>query len=227
MVAALSSIRTPVILDGISWETYLSLLRDYESRPGTHLTFDGGLLEIMPPLPEHEFFSETLRDLVVAATRALGIEVHSLRSATWKREDLQQGAEGDNSFYIQNETIVRGRKDIRLPEDPPPDLVIETDNTNSSLDKLGIYAALGVPEVWRYENGILTIYYLADNTYKSTDRSLALPILTVEDIQNIVIEREGNGQNAFLRALEDWLNERVARMGGEEKRQTGLETEQS
>lgn len=61
---------TPVILDGIRWETYLSLLQDYESRPGTHLSFDRGLLEIVPPLPEHEFFSETLRDLVVATYHA-------------------------------------------------------------------------------------------------------------------------------------------------------------
>lgn len=100
MVVVPSPLRKPVVLAEISWGTYPSLLQDYENRPGTRLTFDRETLAIIPPLPEHEFLSETPRDVVVAATRALGIEVHSLRSSTWKREDLQRGAEGDNSFYI-------------------------------------------------------------------------------------------------------------------------------
>jgi Uma2 family endonuclease len=36
---------------------------------------------------------------------------------------------------------------------PPPDLVVEADLTSSSLDKLTIYASLGVAEVWRYAGG--------------------------------------------------------------------------
>ena len=78
VVVSSANFNTPVLLEGISWRTYESLLEDYESKPGMRLTYDRGLLEIMPPLPEHEFYSKTLSDLVDATTRALGIETHSL-----------------------------------------------------------------------------------------------------------------------------------------------------
>jgi Uma2 family endonuclease len=32
----------------------------------------------------------------------------------------------------------------------PPDLAIEVDVSRSSIDKLAICAAIGIPEVWRY-----------------------------------------------------------------------------
>jgi hypothetical protein len=62
-----------------------------------------------------------------------------------------------------------------LTVDPPPDLVIEVDITRSSLDKLPIYAALGVPEVWRYTDGAVEIRCLTADTYLVSDASRVLP----------------------------------------------------
>ena len=87
-------------------------------------------------------------------TEELGIEIASLGSCTWSREDLQKGLEPDECYYIQNEAVVRGKETITLSVDPPPDLAIEVDSTSSSLDRMGIYAALGMcgggylPESW-------------------------------------------------------------------------------
>ena len=51
---------------------------------------------------------------------------------------------------------VRGLKRIDLRRDPPPDLVIEVDVTHSSVPRMPIYAALGVPEVWRLAEGAVS-----------------------------------------------------------------------
>ena len=210
-------------LGGISWQTYESLLEDYESKPGTRLTYNRGWLEIVTPLQsEHEFYKETLKYIVDTATRALQIEVHSLGSTTWKREDLERGAEADECFYIQNEALVRGRKDIRLPDDPPPDLVIEVDNTNSSLKKLEIYAALGIAEVWVLSGESLSISQLVDGNYEAVSASVALPILPVEDIEYLLSQREGMGRNAFLDALELWMQQHIEQTQGAEREQSQL-----
>ncbi|MBO1346131.1 MAG: Uma2 family endonuclease [Hormoscilla sp. GUM202] len=62
-------------------------------------------------------------------------------------------AEPDSGFYIQNEPLMRNKKELDLTKDPPPDLVLEVDYT-SSVDRQIIYAALGVPELWRYEEQV-------------------------------------------------------------------------
>jgi len=54
MTAVLTSPRNQVVLQGVSWATYQSLIRDLEAAPGKRLTYDQGTLEIMVPLPPHE-----------------------------------------------------------------------------------------------------------------------------------------------------------------------------
>jgi len=76
-------------------------------------------------------------------------------STTFGREDVSGGFEPDQSFYFsENAGRVRGKKRIDLnADDPPPDVVVEVDVTSPSLDKLPVYARLGVREVWRYADG--------------------------------------------------------------------------
>lgn len=76
---------------------------------------------------------------------------------TLEREDLTRAVEPDSCFHIQNESIVRG-KNIDLQTDPPPDLVLESDYTSSSLNKFTIYASLGVSELWRYRSKSIEVY---------------------------------------------------------------------
>ena len=51
---------------------------------------------------------------------------------------------------------MRARDEIDLTVDPAPDLVIEVDLTPFSLNKLLIFAALGVNEIWWYDGRQLT-----------------------------------------------------------------------
>ena len=136
-----------VLLRNISWQTYQALLKDVEEQPGIRMTYDRGLLEIMTPLDPHESYKKLLGRFVEALTEELNVEIRSLGSRTCNREDLARGLEPDQCYYIQNEQVVWDKDQIDFHQDPPPDLVIEIDITSSSINRLELYADLGVPEV--------------------------------------------------------------------------------
>ncbi|MCC3468877.1 MAG: Uma2 family endonuclease [Microcoleus sp. PH2017_06_SFM_O_A] len=143
-----------VVLKGVSWQTFQALLADVGDDRAWRIAYDNGVLEIRMPYQEHEMPTGMLESFIEALADELEIEVMKLRSLLLKREDLSRAIEPDTCFYIQNEALVRSR-DIDLETDPPPDLAVESDYTNSSLNKFAIYAALGVPEIWRYRRQTL------------------------------------------------------------------------
>jgi Uma2 family endonuclease len=149
--SALSEQPTPrIVMDGVSWQTYKSLMSEVGDNRSWRITYDRGNLEIRMPLLEHEVPKGLLESFVEAIADELEIEVLKAGSLTLEREDLTKAAEPDSCFYIQNESQVRGREAINLAIDPPPDLVIESDYTSPSINKLALYSALGVAELWRY-----------------------------------------------------------------------------
>lgn len=209
MTAALIQSSDRVLLRNISWQTYQSLLKDFEQQPGMRLTYDRGLLEIMMPLAPHETSKKLLGRLVETLTEELEIEIRSLGSLTCDREDLARGLEPDQCYYIQNEAAVRNRERIDLTQDPPPDLAIEVDITSSSIDQLAIYAALGVPEVWRYDGQTLTMYHLEAGVYECHDRSLSLPQLTASKVMQLLALSQTMGETSLVRQFRQWVRTRL------------------
>ncbi|NEO55879.1 MAG: Uma2 family endonuclease [Okeania sp. SIO3B5] len=193
------------LLTGIRWETYQALLLDLAENPGKKLTYDQGALEIMTPLPEHEINKGFLGRLVQTTTEVLGLEISSLGSTTLSRKDLQKGVEPDECYYITNEELVRGKINFDFNRDPPPDLAIEIDITRSSLDRLTIYAALGIREIWRFDGANLFIYCLENGSYQEQEKSKVLPILSKSVILNFLIRRGEKGENALLNEFRLWL----------------------
>jgi Uma2 family endonuclease len=193
------------LLTGVRWETYQALLFDLAENPSKRLTYDRGTLEIMTPLPEHEINKGFLGRLVQTTTEVLGLEVLSLCSTTLSREDLQKGIEPDECYYITNEALVRNKIDFDFNVDPVPDLAIEVDITSSSLNRLGIYAALGVGEVWRFNGENLSIYCLEEGDYKEREGSKILPVLSKSMILEFLRKRGEVGENALLREFRQRL----------------------
>lgn len=198
-----------VLLKDISWQTYQSLVKDFEQQPGIRLTYDRGLLEIRMPLDPHETYKKLLGRFVEAVTEELGIEIRSLGSRTCDREDLARGLEPDQCYYIQNEQAVWNKEQINLSEDPPPDLAIEIDMTSSSINRLEIYAYLGVPEVWRYQVQLLTIYCLENQQYQACDRSIAFPFLTAGALKRFLDLKKTTKENALIRLFREWVREQL------------------
>jgi len=196
---------TRTILQGVRWPTYQALVQDLAETAGKRLAYDQGTLEIMTPLPEHEVNKRLLGRMVETATEVLGLEIYSLGSVTWSREDLQRGIEPDECYYITQEATMRGRLSFDLSVDPAPDLALEIDITSSSLNRLGIYALLGVKEVWRFDGQDLLIYVLCNGDYEVQEQSQVLPVLKKSDLLGFLSKRGEVAENALLREFRELL----------------------
>lgn len=164
-----------VILHGVSWQTFQQLLADRGERCGVLLAYDRGTVELRMPSQEHEWIKTTLTQVVEAIAFARDLHYRSLGSTTFSREDLERGFEPDACFYLDHADAVSPERPLDLTVEPPPDLVIEVDISRSSLDKLPIYAALGVPEIWRYTDGAMELQCLTEGAYRVVDTSQVLP----------------------------------------------------
>ncbi|MBO0350798.1 Uma2 family endonuclease [Phormidium pseudopriestleyi FRX01] len=198
-----------VLLQNISWKTYERLLNEMGDHRNTRLNYDRGLLEIMTPLFEHENPKRILEKFVDALADVLNIEILSAGSTTLNRPDLARGSEPDSGFYIQNEQQVKGKRTINLKTDPPPDLVIEVDVTSSSIDREGIYAAMGVPEIWRCDRGLLKFLQLRSGNYIETEHSLAFPLLPVTEVAKFLEQSQTVGETTLLKAFRAWVREQI------------------
>jgi Uma2 family endonuclease len=201
---ALGAPEQRVVLQGVSWATYERLLHDLNDSSSPRLTFDRGVLEVMKPSAKHEESNRTIALLVEVLAEELGIDIRNLGSTTFRREDLEQGFEPDSCFYVQNEAWMRGKKEINLAVDLPPDLIVEVDITSPSLPKLPLYVRIGVPEVWRYDGERLTVYRLAGADYEIAEASGVLPGVTGRDLTCFLGESRTQRRTLWLRGVREW-----------------------
>jgi Uma2 family endonuclease len=198
----------------VDWKQYSKLLTVFEGQPGHRLAYDHGELEIMSPLFVHDRDNRFLARLVTILTEELHLPLVDGGSTTMKRALLQRGIEADTCFWIANAHRMQGHQRLDLRRDPPPDLAIEVDVTSSSLDRLGIYAALKVPELWQLEGDELTFYALGDNNnYDIAAQSQSFPGLTPFDLMRFVkrARRHPTDQNPVARAFRTWVRQHMAK----------------
>ena len=160
----------------------------------------------MSPSSEHEWLGRLIGRMIETYTEELGIPIRSGGSTTLKSELKQQGLEPDECYYVANESAVRGLDEIDLDVNPPPDLAIEIDISSSSLDKLSIYAALGVPEVWMCDGAHLRIYRLqGDGNYAPQDLSPTFPALPPETILDFLARRNNTDETSWIKSFREWV----------------------
>lgn len=210
MTAVSSPAEQRVVLENISWATYLRILEDADNRRG-RIAYDRGILEIMSPSKLHETIKKLIGRMIEAFTEELNIEIASVSSATFKRADLQRGFEADECYYIQNAAAIRGRDEIDLAVDPPPDLAIEIDISRSAMDKFGIFGALGVPEVWRYDGRTILVYLRQESgDYAQVEQSAALPQLPISEVARFLEQRGSLGETQLIRSFRSRARDRFA-----------------
>jgi Uma2 family endonuclease len=203
-----------LILDGISWDDYEQLLEDFQDRPGVRITYNQGRLEIVTTSSEHEQYKDFVLRLVQVLCEESDLELQSYGGTTWKRKRDLKGTEPDTCFYIANARQVIGKRVIDLLVDPPPDVVVEIDKSNQSLNKFPIYAAFGVPEIWRFDlkHRDVRIYQLSEiKSYVESYSSRFFPILTSGVLVDFTERSRSDGQMAALSTFRRWLKERGAR----------------
>ncbi|MDX2240799.1 MAG: Uma2 family endonuclease [Leptolyngbyaceae cyanobacterium bins.302] len=193
-----------VLLREISWQAFEAILEELGDRRGSRIAHENGTLEIWMPLPEHGFDKEIISDLLKALLEELDIEFITLGSTTFKNKQLGVGLEPDQCFYIQNEALIRGKKRLDLTVDPSPDLALESDPTSRTHSTL--YQALGIPELWRFEQGQLQINVLQNGEYLEIAESPTFPGFPLKAMLLKSLEQSRTvGRNTAMKSFRRWV----------------------
>ena len=209
MSTVLSPPEARVILHNISWSLYEQLLAEHEDKSSPRFVYDRGELEITVPSYEHEELNRLINDFIVVIAMEWNIEYCNAGSTTFKREDLERGFEPDSCFYVQRAGQIAGKKRLDLTVDPPPDLVLEVDITHPALDKLSIFAVVGVPEVWRYDGERVRILALVGDSYVEREQSLAFPALRSAHLVDLLAASQQMPRTAWLRHVRAWAQTQI------------------
>jgi Uma2 family endonuclease len=204
-----------LLLHNISWDTYVTIGEALAERP-IRLTYDRGNLEIMTTSHEHERYKKIFGLLISVLAEELSVAISGFGSATYQKKDIERGLEPDECYYTTHWAQMRGVHRIDLDRDPPPDLVIEVDVTRSSIDRMGIYASLGVSELWRFDGRELYAYKLAaKREYHQTDRSPTFPAIPLKELVRFLHEGEETDDITLIRTFRAWVRDQL-----EKSRQT-------
>lgn len=167
-----------------TWELYLQLDSARGDKAKPRYTFIDGRLTIVSPGFAHESWRLRLVGLVDDLPIGLRQRYFPSGSVTLKGvEPSRRGTESDVNYYLTNIEKVKGKKRIRMGEDPASDLAIEVVVSHPVDDALEVLAGFGVREVWVVEDERLTFLVLRpDGLYEESAVSRCLPVLTSADL---------------------------------------------
>ncbi|WP_413175833.1 Uma2 family endonuclease [Anabaena azotica] len=189
-----------VTIPDVSWDEFEAILKELGEKRNSRIAYSQGNLEIMVPLPEHEIPRDLISDIVKILLKAKGIKYQPFGSTTYKKQGTA-GVEPDACFYIKNYQQMIGKRRLQ-PDDPPPDLAIETDVTSKTT--LDAYEAIGVPELWIFDSGKLSIYLLQVGKYIKSEKSQYFEDVDIIKIIPDTVER--SWQVGSFQALEEFTN---------------------
>ncbi len=198
-------------LGGMSWDFYLRCCDELEGSR-TRVTYNEGKLEFMVTHSPHEFYKTMLAKLVEMMLFQQRRPVRSGGSLTIRRADLEKGFEPDECWWIEHEPELRGKSDIDFSVDPAPDLAVEIEITSSLANRVGIYAAIGVPEIWRFDGKTLRFYSLqSDRTYADQPTSASFAGLRPADLVSYLDLFDQRDETQRLHAFVQWFQEARSR----------------
>lgn len=203
----LLSLKHPMTLFGVGWETYEEISEELGESSPFHVTFDNGTLTIMPVTELHELLISLLDKFITFAGMHLRVNVIPTGSATMRSRLKLIGVEPDLSYFVSKAGIHRLKDYVADELEMAPDIVVEIDVHHSSDDKFDIYSALGISEFWRYDGKVLQIFNLNNHqVYEQIIQSGQLPILTSEILTSFLNRgRKEEEQFKLLTDFQDWL----------------------
>ncbi len=200
------------LFEGVSWAYYDHTLRELENagRRAVRVTYDRGRMEIMTTGARHEQLKRIVGRLIETYAVERDIPITGIGSVTCRREDLDRGLEPDECYYVTSPPPPVEDLSLDLMAYAPPDLAIEVDATRSSIARQPIYAALGVPEVWRFDGRrVAVLHRHPDGRYEPAERSLAFPGLPMDQFNRFLAMALTAGQHEAARAMRDWAKQQA------------------
>lgn len=207
-----------LLLHNIDWPTYDTLLHALDER-NLHLTYDRGTLEIMALSPEHERQKSLLRLTLYVLSEEFDVPLTGFGSTTFRRKDADRGLEPDECFFIGKFPDVRGKRQYDLAVDPPPDLAVEVEVSRSCLDRMRIFAAIGVSEVWRFNGQTLLVCRLmSSGEYETVQQSEYFPTIPLHDLARHIRRGRLMIDSQFTRSLRSWVRRLASKRNGGKKK---------
>ena len=179
-----------VVYHDRTWDQFKHIQKGLEGHPGVRLSFYEGVVEVFMPGQPHEIFKKVIAALLEAFFFEWEIRIIPTGSVTQEQEGVAS-AQADESYCFGEAK-------------PIPDLSIEVIFTSGSATKLKRYRALRVPEVWLWEDGLLTLHRLGENGYTRIYRS------QIPEVANLDIELLSRcvliGETDWLEAVRTFKN---------------------
>lgn len=200
-----------VVMRGIGWEGYLTMLRLQGERSRPQMVYLDGDLLLMSPSVIHERLNDRLGMFVRAVVEELDIPCEPTKETTFRGPGEDTGVQPDDSFYLANYELIAakdGKKDIDLRVDPPPDLVIEVVHTHPATAAVEVLRRLGVPEVWVCDAaGLRILVRHADGHYLESETSRAFPFLSAVEIFEWATRPGMASMTQWIKELRLWVRE--------------------
>jgi Uma2 family endonuclease len=207
---SLTSSGQQFVLDDADWKLYEELLHRIGDRH-VFITYDRGRLELMSPSFKHDKRARLMGLLISVLAEELEIPMQGGGSTTFRREDLDQGLEPDQCFYVKNVGRVINKDEIDLSIDPPPDLAIEIEISYRMIKRIPLYESLGVPELWRDDGTHVRMYQLGDDRrYTEISRSNSFPVITPPQIDRLLNSADSTDEMNWMRGVRKWVREELA-----------------
>jgi Uma2 family endonuclease len=185
-----------ILIHGVTWKDYV-ILREALDTPGIRMTFCEGSLELMSPSRLHELWKTTIARLVELYALELDLPLIGYGSTTFRKEAAERGAEPDECYRVG----------VQMKDGEIPDIALEIIHTAPLLDKLHVYAGLGVPEVWLFLAGAFEIHELVGGRYRRVATSRLVPGIDFDLVARLAVWED---QIAALKELRESLRSAAA-----------------
>lgn len=196
----------------MTWREYEKILENYDGIRNPRLFYDRGVLEIEPTSAQHEKPKDILGVLIEMLSDHVDMDVLSIGQSTLKRKNSRRGFEPDDSYYFnQKAGVMRGVDRVDLQIHPAPDLIIEIDITSPSTDKLALFAAVDIAEVWIFKEQQLKFLQLTKNIYQEASESIALPNVSSDVLTDFVNSSREMSRPEWRKKVREWMRENLSR----------------
>ncbi|MBW4418777.1 MAG: Uma2 family endonuclease [Myxacorys californica WJT36-NPBG1] len=206
-----------VMLPGVSWQQFETLLGELGTSRTARLTYDRDKLEMMTPLEEHDRCNRLIETLLLVVAEEADIPLYCNGSLLLKRADLGRAIQPEGCYSVGSSIAIEKRAELDLERVAPPELVVDVAVSSGSLDRLSLYGAMGVPEIWRYTTtvgddvlkGSLQIYRSQGDRYVESTNSGLFPFLPGAQVLEFLEQSDAIGLAQALIVLRDWINQHV------------------